>query len=646
MEPKQPLLETPQLPPLGMTPTVSAGSLANPSTLVNVPQPRTTQNAYDFVQNLEPAIKSGQEGLVRAQTREAEQRNDVLSRLLDVDGADTKGTYDAAFSKAGGEGFTRELADANTRLATLQGKFRTNENAISTRPGQSQVFESVQLRESDRAKAIEVGNQALLVQALQGNVETARQIALDTANFASEDRKTELSNLIAQYNALDGIVTGQEKQLIDEKKAAAEAEKAQLERLDELIDSAITGGAATVQEMQQLSDPRLSTEEKIAIAMEAARRGGAISAELDNDYKAAQTAKLMGEIAGETGADPQQLQAYAAQYASTGTIPTGLSDAGLSFGQVAEAAKVLPKSTGTVVDANTGIKSSSVPAAQQDDYAKLYNIVKNTERLKEVDSRRVLGVFKGPKDLVEYNTLVKAIVDDISRMQSGAALTESEVKTYSDYLPGDINFTNKIENFEKIMRDKLENGLNNNGLRIYGYSKVNVDGFGEKTVGETVTNESGATGRVLPDGTVYVEETPPDFSSAGNASASKLARSIIQQESGGKYSAVGIPTAHGRALGKYQIIPKFHFAKVGLNPNSEKDRQRFLKTPALQDRLFSTILNEWSEQYGGDPAKIAAAYYGGDGGVKKLGTPAGDKPQPGGMPSINSYVRQVLARIS
>ncbi len=121
---------------------------------------------------------------------------------------------------------------------------------------------------------------------------------------------------------------------------------------------------------------------------------------------------------------------------------------------------------------------------------------------------------------------------------------------------------------------------------------------------------------------------------------------MIQQESGGKYSAVGIETPHGRALGKYQIIPKFHFAKIGLNPSSEADKAKYLASPQLQDRLFSALLGELSDTYSGNPAKIAAAYYGGDGAVRKLGTPAADKPQAGGMPSINQYVRSVISRIS
>ena len=126
-----------------------------------------------------------------------------------------------------------------------------------------------------------------------------------------------------------------------------------------------------------------------------------------------------------------------------------------------------------------------------------------------------------------------------------------------------------------------------------------------------------------------------------------LKQSLITQESGGDYRAIGVPTQYGRALGKYQVIPQFHFQKIGLNPNSQADQQRYLNSPELQDRLFSIIIDGLSRQYNGDARKIAAAYYGGSEGVKKLGTAAGNVRYQGGQsPSINEYVSSVISRIS
>lgn len=132
----------------------------------------------------------------------------------------------------------------------------------------------------------------------------------------------------------------------------------------------------------------------------------------------------------------------------------------------------------------------------------------------------------------------------------------------------------------------------------------------------------------------------------------KLASSLVTQESGGSYTAVGdVPAGYteaDRALGKYQIVPKYHFQKIGL-ANTPADRQRFLNSPELQDQLFQRILSGLAQQYKNDPRKIAAAYYGGKAAADIVGTPAGDRPQYAGgkqYPSINQYVNSVTGRLS
>jgi len=127
----------------------------------------------------------------------------------------------------------------------------------------------------------------------------------------------------------------------------------------------------------------------------------------------------------------------------------------------------------------------------------------------------------------------------------------------------------------------------------------------------------------------------------GSTSSGSLTDAISAQESGGDYSASNPDSG---ALGKYQIMPKFWFKSIGLDPNSDEDKNTFLNTPALQDQLHTNIINSLSAQYNGDKDKIIAAYYGGDPAAKIVGTPAADKPQ-GKYPSINDYVNQVKGRM-
>ena len=269
-------------------PTVDADALVGGTQRAQLPTPKQPTQPTDFVQRLQPSIKSSSDGLVRAQTEEAKKRDSVLNQILDRDVESSRSVFERSFEdnirKITGDSstdFLSQLSDANTKLALLEGNFRTRASNISNAEGQSQVFEGAQLSANERQRAVEVGNQALLVQALQGNFYTARQIAMDTTNFAVEDRQAELENLLSQYDALDGIVSGQEKQLLDAAKAEAEAEQASLERMQAAVDTAILSGEATVQEMQAFSDQSLSVDERTALAQQVIARQSTTDRELD-----------------------------------------------------------------------------------------------------------------------------------------------------------------------------------------------------------------------------------------------------------------------------------------------------------------------------------------------------------------------------
>lgn len=282
---------------------VDAVDLTKPTPAPKIPEPAVATQPSQFVGTMTPAVEQGQQGLIEARTKEAEQRGDVLGRLLEDSPASSmdifKDSFDTEITRMTGatpETFLKQLADANTNLAMLQGKFRTQAQDISGGEGQSKVFGNAQLGELSREEAVQVGNQALLVQALQGNFNTARQIALDTAKFASDDRKAELNNLIAQFNALDGIVSDQEQQLLDQAKAEAEAEKAELERTQAAVDSAITSGAATVEEMQQLTSTTVSDAQKQALAQSIVARGAVEDRSLDRQTTGLQQTRLRQQI--------------------------------------------------------------------------------------------------------------------------------------------------------------------------------------------------------------------------------------------------------------------------------------------------------------------------------------------------------------
>lgn len=216
------------------------------------------------------------------------------------------------------------------------------------------------------------------------------------------------------------------------------------------------------------------------------------------------------------GSEPSTDQiAYAQEYAATGKIPTGMPKS-ISFGAISLLAKDLPKTPGTFVNKTTGVTDVTTGTAEQTDIKLLYNITKMTDKLEALDKERwdgfipgVLGKIFGSNSQGAYLTQRKAIVDEISRMQTGAALTNDEQAFYNDYLPSRFSESfgvgrdsdAKIADFKNVMNEKLQNALNNNSLSVYGYSKVPL-GDKEYTVGEIIVNEYGQRGIVQPDGNI------------------------------------------------------------------------------------------------------------------------------------------------
>lgn len=113
-------------------------------------------------------------------------------------------------------------------------------------------------------------------------------------------------------------------------------------------------------------------------------------------------------------------------------------------------------------------------------------------------------------------------------------------------------------------------------------------------------------------------------------------QSIVAQESGGNYGAVGPPTSYGRAYGKYQVlasnIPSWTKQYYGrsLTP------QQFLKDKAAQDAVARGKLQSYWNKYG--PRGAASAWYSGNPNLHMS-----TANQQGG-PSIKQYVDSVINR--
>jgi len=178
-----------------------------------------------------------------------------------------------------------------------------------------------------------------------------------------------------------------------------------------------------------------------------------------------------------------QLQAYAQQYASTGTIPSGLPEG--AFGAVAAAAKALPKADGTLIDKTTGVTpaSSKISDTSKNGISALYDLTKKIDEAKILFSKFNTGFLAGTlgsvfpgQDRSAYNNLRSEVVDLLARARTGAALTAQEEQFYLSKLPGNFNQsffvgqdgTTLLDSLRKSIDDKLNTTLNLSGLEIVG----------------------------------------------------------------------------------------------------------------------------------------------------------------------------------
>lgn len=110
--------------------------------------------------------------------------------------------------------------------------------------------------------------------------------------------------------------------------------------------------------------------------------------------------------------------------------------------------------------------------------------------------------------------------------------------------------------------------------------------------------------------------------------------SIAQQESGGRYSAVGPPTPYGRAYGKYQVLAPNVGPWTAQYYGRRLTPQQFLANPAAQEAVARGKLKSYYNKYGARGA--AAMWYSGQSNPNKTY----------GNPPVYRYVSSVVGRMN
>ena len=540
----------PDTTPLGFG-TINSTNLT-PTSPINLPQLPTSPD-YVGTTGMTQAIIDANSIIVKANQDAIAKANETTTPSAidtykaDLQGVQTpdlaglfKSTYDTPEFKAKQDAYTTSKNKLDAYNAQLAGLNYQKETVIPNQLQQDSTGRGITKgglapleASAQRAKLLEIAPiqyQTLLAQAEatgNANILNAAQSHLDKVfSIMSQDAQNKYEFKLKTIDAVYQAADKKEQRILDQQKTDLATNNTTYTNYINDIQTAIksatdSGDTNLAGQISQLINQPLDPNSKTFKEdyQKALSKLGALQAkiqpnELDNVYKTLQIKKLQQELSSNgVNIEASDLIAYANQYASTGQIPTGLPKG--SFGAVAQVAKETPKNEGSIVSTITGIKDSKVPAAEQDDLGRLYNIVNMSDRLKKLDEERIGGLVAGTTGKVfgsekqsEYLTVRKAIVDEIARMQTGAALTIDEQDFYNDYLPGRFSETlflgqssnKKIDNFKSVMESKLKNSLQNRNLSIYGYSPIKLGGS-EYKVGDVI-EVNGKRGRILPDGTI------------------------------------------------------------------------------------------------------------------------------------------------
>lgn len=123
----------------------------------------------------------------------------------------------------------------------------------------------------------------------------------------------------------------------------------------------------------------------------------------------------------------------------------------------------------------------------------------------------------------------------------------------------------------------------------------------------------------------------------GAAQSGGIHGAILQQESGNRSD---VANSVDGAIGPGQVMPKTfaQYAKPG----------EVITNPADNRAVANRILDDYSQKYNGDPARVAVAYFSGPGNVAPAGsaTPYLHDYKDGNGTSVSTYVSQVQGRLA
>lgn len=266
---------------------LSAKDLVTPPAnldLQTLKQPELPESPINIAKN----VARDTNGFLTAQTKEAEQLRQLEREQNALLGGETLGQLqERKLADLGVPKDLQELKDIQLQLADMDTESAVQQQRIAGAGGQTVTQGGREITLQQKENAIRQMGLAARASVLQGNIETATNLVNSAVATATSDRQFALNNLINQINQKQKQVDSQTAQLLEQDKRAYEAELKQIQDLKDAVNSAMESGSATSKDIQILTNPNISDEEKKALAQTIISRSASEMRNLDIAQKEA-----------------------------------------------------------------------------------------------------------------------------------------------------------------------------------------------------------------------------------------------------------------------------------------------------------------------------------------------------------------------
>lgn len=413
---------------------------------------------------------------------------------------------------------------------------------------------------------------------------------------------------------------------------------------------------ATLPDVQSLGMPKVPVPDRPMATYQPGIAEGA-------DVQFGQGLAKVGQQVEKTGTDIMDVQDRLAQSAAT----TQFLNKKLDLDTAAQSdpdyttlpARYAANLDKAVADASSGIRSNVLRAQFQDGLARIreYGIqaTRTLAKTKQTDADKswlsdqintgintALSAPDEPTRIAIFDNL-NSTISDLASPERGS-ITQQQADKYRKAITetyAEKRATNLVGTNPTAAVDLLKpTGTTESGDPIFAKTDSWLDHLDPakrvELYEKAKTADSGVAARSTADSVLSGAVADHQVQAGKLPTAPNVSDAILSQESGGKANP---PTSTDGAVGPAQIMPDTfaRYAKPGEDINNPDDNK------AVGQRIIADL----QQKYPNDPARVAVAYFSGEGNVapKDSPTPYLRDTQDGNGKSVSSYVADVTGRL-